>query len=463
MFGETGILFSFSQLTPPHPNPLPAHGERERIWNGTANPGFRLRSTLGYKYFAPSRAWAKQSTILISGFYVLVAAGGSVACGDRDIKGDSPWLVSRGITHMRFARLLISMIAWAALAAAAQAPPVSAEKLAADKEVTTSGGATFTAPGGWSMVTSGSLIVVEPPEADSHVVIFDSDAATADAAIDAAWAAYKRGEKRAVRQKLSPPAREGWEEVQVYLYETSPNERAVVQAVARRAKNTWTVVILNGKQPTFEKRGAAVGLIMGSLRPGTYQRESFAGRKAGALNAERLAQMKEFVEMAMKKLDVPGVGVAFIDNGKIVYEGGHGVKELGKPDAVDANTLFMAASNTKGMTTLLLAKLVDEGKVKWDDFVTKAYPKFKLGDARTTEQVRIEHLICACTGLPRQDLPWLFEFRKANGRALHGDAGQDAADQRVWRGVPVQQHHGVGCRVRGRVPVQSEARTGRSL
>jgi CubicO group peptidase (beta-lactamase class C family) len=64
------------------------------------------------------------------------------------------------------------------------------------------------------------------------------------------------------------------------------------------------------------------------------------------------------------------------------------------------------------MTTLLLAKLVDEGKVKWDDFVAKAYPSFKLGDAKTTEQVRIEHLICACTGLPRQDLPWLFEFRK---------------------------------------------------
>jgi CubicO group peptidase (beta-lactamase class C family) len=305
-------------------------------------------------------------------------------------------------------------MACAAIAGATQAPSQSsAEKLAADKEVTTSRGVTFTAPGGWSMVASGSLIVVEPPEADSHVVIFDSDAATADAAIDAAWAAYKRGEKRAVRQKLSPTAREGWEEVQVYLYETSPNERAVAQAVARRVKNTWTVVLLNGKQPTFEKRGAAVGLILGSLRPSTYKRESFAGRKAGALNAERLAQMKEFVEMAMKKLDVPGVGVAYIDNGKIVYEGGHGVKELGKPDAVDANTLFMAASNTKGMTTLLLAKLVDEGKVKWDDFVTAAYPKFKLGDARTTEQVRIEHLICACTGLPRQDLPWLFEFRKA--------------------------------------------------
>lgn len=314
---------------------------------------------------------------------------------------------------MRFALLVPSILVSAGLAAP-QTPSVSpAEKLAADRQVTTAGGATFTAPGGWSMLTSGALIVIDAPEADSHVVIFNSDAATADAAIEAAWAAYKRDERRAIRQKLSPPAREGWEEVQVYLYETSPNERAVVQSVARRAKNTWTVVILEGKQPTFEKRGSAVGLIMGSLRPGTYQRESFAGRKAGALTAERLGQMDEFVQMAMKKLDVPGVAVAYIDNGKIVLERGYGVKELGKPDPVNLNTLFMAASNTKGMTTLLLAKLVDEGKVKWNDFVTKAYPGFRLGDAKTTEQVRIENLICACTGLPRQDLPWLFEFRKA--------------------------------------------------
>lgn len=314
---------------------------------------------------------------------------------------------------MTLAPVLIPMVAWT-VAALAHAPSrAPAEKLSADKEITTSGGATFMAPVGWSIVTSGPLIILEPPEADSHVVIFDSGAASADAAVQGAWAAYKPGEKRPVEQKLSPIAREGWEEVQVYLYETSPNERAVAQAIARRAKNTWTVTIADGKQPTFAKRSAAVGQILGSLRPSTYQRESFAGRKAGALNAERLAQMHEFVQMAMKKLDIPGVAVAYIDKGKVVLERGFGVKELGKPDKIDANTLFMAASNTKGLTTLLLAKLVDEGKVKWDDFVTKAYPKFKLGDARTTEQVRIEHLICACTGLPRQDLPWLFEFRNA--------------------------------------------------
>ncbi|HBY61190.1 MAG TPA: serine hydrolase [Solibacterales bacterium] len=256
------------------------------------------------------------------------------------------------------------------------------------------------------------MAILEPAEGDSQLALFDSGLASADAAVDAAWSALGRP-KRPLTQKLSPPARQGWDEVQVYVYETSPNERAAVQAVALRDKDKWMVILVDGKVPTLQKRGAAVAQINGSLKPAGYRQETFAGRKAGALNAERLGQMKDFIEMAMKKADVPGVGVAFVENGKVVWEGGFGVKELGRPDPVDANTLFMAASNTKGMTTLLLARLVDEGKVKWDEYVTKAYPKFKLGDAKTTEQVKIEHLICACTGLPRQDLPWLFEFKKA--------------------------------------------------
>ena len=304
---------------------------------------------------------------------------------------------------------LLTLVLGAGVAAQ---PP--AEKLTADRPISTSGGATFTAPAGWAVSTQGTMITVEAPEGDSRIVIYDSKASSPDAAIAEAWAKYSPEAKRTLRQKVSPNARDGWEEAQVFLYETSPNERAVVQGLARRFKDTWTVVIIDGKQPTFEKRGAATGLVLGSLRPGTYQRETFAGRKAGTLNAERIEQMKAFVESAMKRLDVPGVGLAFVENGKVVWEGGLGMKELGKPGAVDAETLFMAASNTKGMTTLLLAKLVDQGKVKWDDFVTKAYPKFRLGDAKTTQQVRIEHLICACTGRPRQDLPWLFKFRKAN-------------------------------------------------
>jgi CubicO group peptidase (beta-lactamase class C family) len=287
------------------------------------------------------------------------------------------------------------------------------ERVAADTPRVTPGGATFTVPSGWSVVTGKNLVILEPPETDTHIAIVDTQAADAAAAVAAGWASYKPEAKRPLKLVSPLPAREGWDDRQVYSYETSPNERAVVQALALRAGSVWTVVILDGSEPTFEKRGAPISLIIESLRPQGYHRESFAGRKAQPLDAARIAQMKEFVETSMKQLGIPGVSVAFIDSGKVVYEGGFGVRELGKPEPVDENTLFMAASNTKGMTTLFLAELVDEKKLKWDQPVTEVYPSFKLGNADTTKRVLVKNLICACTGLPRQDLEWIFDFRNA--------------------------------------------------
>jgi len=295
-----------------------------------------------------------------------------------------------------------------------QAPARSApQRLAADDHRATPAGATFTAPGSWSISSGPSLVVLDAPEGDFHVALADVRAADASAAVAAAWAAYRPNAKWPIKLTTPSPARNGWEERRTFDYETSPNERAVVQALAYRAGQSWTVLIIDGKEPTFEKRNSQIGLIIQSLRPKGYQRESFAGRKALSLNQERIQTLKTFVETSMKKFGVPGASLALVDGGQVVYEGGLGVRELGHTEAVDANTLFMAASNTKGMTTLLLAMLADDKKLSWEQPVTQVYPAFKLGDADTTRQVLVKHLVCACTGLPRQDLEWIFEFRNA--------------------------------------------------
>ena len=132
----------------------------------------------------------------------------------------------------------------------------------------------------------------------------------------------------------------------------------------------------------MEKRGAPLRLALQSLRPKGYARESFAGKTANRLDEKRLATLKEFVATGMKMLDTPGVGLAFIDGGKTVWAGGLGVKEIGKPDPVGADTLFIAASNTKALTTLLLAELVDEGKMRWDQPVTDLCPRSSSGTRR---------------------------------------------------------------------------------
>jgi CubicO group peptidase (beta-lactamase class C family) len=94
----------------------------------------------------------------------------------------------------------------------------------------------------------------------------------------------------------------------------------------------------------------------------------------------------------------------------VAFAGGFGVRTLGEPKAVDADTLFMIASNTKALTTLLLAKLVEDHRFTWETPVTSLLPTFRLGDADTTSRVLVKHLICACTGMPRQDMEWMFEY-----------------------------------------------------
>ena len=110
------------------------------------------------------------------------------------------------------------------------------ERVTADTPRVTSAGATFKVPTGWSIETRKDFVILTPPETDTHIAIVDSQAADAKAAVTAAWAAYKPESKRPIKLVTPRPAREGWDERQVFNYETSPNERAAVQALALRAE-----------------------------------------------------------------------------------------------------------------------------------------------------------------------------------------------------------------------------------
>ena len=257
------------------------------------------------------------------------------------------------------------------------------------------------------------MAVARPPETDLRYAIIDvPGVADAKAAAASAWALYRPADGHPFKLMTARPARNGWDEREVLDYETSPNEKLAIQAVAFRAGTHWTVVILDGAEATLEKRGAALNLLTTSLRPAGYAKETFAGRIAHPLDAARIEEMRSFVETSMKELGVPGAGLALIDHGKVVWEGGVGVKSLATGQPADAHTLFMIASNTKGMSTLLLARLVDEGKVAWDEPVTKVYPAFRLGTPEVTRSVLMRQLVCACTGLPRKDFDWIFNTRR---------------------------------------------------
>ena len=286
------------------------------------------------------------------------------------------------------------------------------ERLQTDSPRTSTAGNTFVAPSSWTLVQRGNASILEAPEGGSFVAIVDVAAQDADAAVAAAWTAYKPDAKWPLKAVTPIADRDGWTNRRGYLYQTSPNERRDVSADVRRANDIWTVTILDVAQDVGGKRSAQIAMIYGKFLPKGQQRETFAGKKAHALSPARVAELSRFVEAAMKAAGVPGISLGLYQNGKVVFSGGFGVRELGKMAKPDGDTHYMIASNTKPMVTLMLARLVDAKKMAWDTPVVTLLPSFKLGSADTTSKVLVKHLICACTGMPRQDLEWIFEFQE---------------------------------------------------
>lgn len=313
----------------------------------------------------------------------------------------------------------ITALASALLIAASPLPLIAQERSgppSGPEEIETGTGATMIPFLGWQSERRDGVLLFTAPEGDVTTAIVGVEkAANGSAAIDLAWERQSPGFAREIELTQQPPARDGWDEVTVVNYRVSPAEKRVVQAVAVRKGDSWTVILIEGALATLSKRGAQLGQALGSLRPTDFTRETFAGRTPHSMTSERIAELTSFVERAMKGLEVPGVGLALIEDGKITWEGGLGITALGSDQKVDENTEFMVASNTKGMATLLLSTLVDDGKIAWDQPVTEVYPSFRLGDADTTAKVRIEHLICACTGLPRKDMQFIFNTDSSTG------------------------------------------------
>ncbi len=284
------------------------------------------------------------------------------------------------------------------------------QHLTADTPETTVLGNAFVAPKDWSIRVKGPVTILTAPEGNSWIVLVDVQAGGPEEALAAAWRAYKPDAKWSVKVSNDLPDRDGWSRRRVYDYLTSPNEKRGVSALVCYSGSSWTVVIEDMADAVAEKRSGQEALVLGRLLPKGYSRESFAGRKANTLDQARIAELGRFIEEGEKETGVPGVALGLVQDGKVIFADGFGVKALGGTDKLDGDTLFMVASNTKAMTTLLLAKLVDQHRMTWQTPVTTLLPSFRLGDAEITRDVLVKHLICACTGMPRQDLEWIFEY-----------------------------------------------------
>lgn len=113
-----------------------------------------------------------------------------------------------------------------------------------------------------------------------------------------------------------------------------------------------------------------------------------------------LGKLEELTNQTLKCTGVPGIAIAVIHQDHVVYNQGFGVREAGKPQRIDADTVFQVASMSKPIASTVLAALVGEGRIDWDDRVIDHDAGFRMYDPFVTRELRLRDLLCHRSGLP---------------------------------------------------------------
>ncbi|MGJ7903337.1 serine hydrolase domain-containing protein, partial [Lysobacter sp. 1R34A] len=101
----------------------------------------------------------------------------------------------------------------------------------------------------------------------------------------------------------------------------------------------------------------------------------------------------------MARYRLPGLAIGIVEDGVVTYQRTAGERVAGEGAPITPDTVFKIASNTKSMTTALLARLVDAGKLRWDDPVTRHLPDFRMHEDWVTREMQVRDLLIHNSGL----------------------------------------------------------------
>lgn len=117
-------------------------------------------------------------------------------------------------------------------------------------------------------------------------------------------------------------------------------------------------------------------------------------------------EIDQIAKRAIDRWGVPGLALVIVENDRVVHLKGYGVSSIDDRTPVTSDTIFPLASCTKPLTATLLASLVDDRVLGWNDPVRKHLPDFLLKDRFATERATIRDLLCHRTGLGSHALLW---------------------------------------------------------
>ncbi len=271
---------------------------------------------------------------------------------------------------------------------------------------------TVPVPTNWTAEESDGFVTLSSPEEDIEVHILVVEGDEPAAAIADAWEIVDPEFDRAVNNvtDVPPSTVGGVDEYVVVDYEWDEGEQPIIQAEARLFGDQVYVLIYVLELEAAQQRSSQIQIISSGFTINDLETKDLTGVDPLPFDGEIVSNFESFVNEKMENFDVPGASVAVVQDGQLVYANGFGVQNHESGEPVTPETMMMIGSTTKSLTTMLMAQLVDEGVFDWDTRVVEILPTFEVAEPDITDQITMQNLVCACTGVPRRDLEWLFNY-----------------------------------------------------
>ncbi len=107
-------------------------------------------------------------------------------------------------------------------------------------------------------------------------------------------------------------------------------------------------------------------------------------------------KIDDYLKTVMHQHEIPGLALAVIKDGKILYESYNGIASIEQDYPVDENSIFRIYSATKLISSVAIFQLIEQGKLSLEDEISK----FIDGLPKIWQKVRVENLLTHSSGLP---------------------------------------------------------------
>lgn len=271
-------------------------------------------------------------------------------------------------------------------------------------------------PPRWTAINRDGFGEVRSPDGLISVYTIALPGDDIAAAAAAAWRQIDPAFTQAPSATSAQPARGGVDAALALAYDDVAG--MMFRAFGQRYGDHVYLVLQRGAVEAVTARQDQLALIESGLTITAIPTTNLTGVAPQFFDADRIAQLDSAISEMLESFDVPGASVALVQHGEIIFIKGYGVRVQDGQAPLTADTLLQVGSTGKTLTTLLLARMVDQGRIAWDTPATHLLPQFAVASPAQTGLITIRHLVCNCSGVPRNDDVLQFQGGTFDAQAL---------------------------------------------